>query len=150
MRTPLFILTLLATVPLHRVEAQGVGAAVSDSSRLQGAWTMASGAADGVPMPSTYLTTMKRVLSGNVLTVTMGGRLYFQATIHLDPSHTPKTIDYHMTAGFTAGAVQRGIYEFIGDTVRFCFGAPNAARPAEFRTVPGDGRTLSAWVPSRP
>lgn len=150
MRTPLFILTLSATVPHHQVQAQGVGAAVSDSSRLQGTWTMVSGAADGVPMPSTYLTSMKRVLSGNVLTVTRGGRMYFQATIRLDPSHTPKTIDYHMTAGFTTGAVQLGIYELTGDTVRFCFGAANAARPAEFRTVPGDGRTLSAWVATRP
>ena len=85
---------------------------------------MASGGADGVPMPSTYLTTMKRVLSGNVLTVTMGGRLYFQATIHLDPSHTPKTIDYEVLEGFTKGKTQLGIYEIDGATVKFCFASP--------------------------
>jgi uncharacterized protein (TIGR03067 family) len=80
----------------------------------------------------------------------MGGQLYFEATIQLDPALTPKTIDYHMTAGFTTGAVQRGIYRFAGDTVVFCFGAPDAARPIEFTTHPGDRRTLSAWVRARP
>ena len=37
--------------------------APSDSMRLQGSWAMVSGAADGVDMPATFLTTMHRTLS---------------------------------------------------------------------------------------
>ena len=110
---------------------------------------MVAGAADGCPLPASNVTSMKRALSGNKLTVTMSGQLYFSATIELDPAKSPRTIDYHMTGGPTSGAIQRGIYLFAGDTVRFCFGAPGAARPSEFKTVAGDGRTLSSWIPAR-
>ena len=37
------------------------------------------------------------------------------------------------------------IYELEGDMVKFCFGAPDAARPADFTSKPGDRRTLSVW-----
>jgi uncharacterized protein (TIGR03067 family) len=76
------------------------------------------------------------------------GQLYFSATIVLDPAKSPRTIDTPMTGGFTTGAVQRGIYRISGDTVRFSFGAPNAARPTDFTSTPGDGRTISAWLPA--
>jgi uncharacterized protein (TIGR03067 family) len=143
-------LAVLVSLSATTLAAQAPAPTPSDSARLQGTWTMVSGAADGVSLPAAYVSSMNRVLAGSDLTVTMGGQLFFQATIRLDPGQTPKAIDYHMTGGPTAGAVQRGIYAFSGDTVRFCFGAPNAARPTEFKTVPGDGRTLSAWVPARP
>jgi uncharacterized protein (TIGR03067 family) len=80
----------------------------------------------------------------------MGGRMFFQATIELDPTKHPGTIDYHMTAGPTKGAIQRGIYRIGGDTVTFCFAGAGAPRPADFTSQPGDGRTLSTWVPVRP
>ncbi len=93
---------------------------------------------------------MARTTSGSELTAMMGTQVYFKARIGLDPAASPKTIDYRMTAGPTHGAVQLGIYEFRGDTLRFCFGPPNGRRPGEFTTVAGDGRTLSAWVAAKP
>jgi uncharacterized protein (TIGR03067 family) len=122
----------------------------TDSARLQGTWAMASGSADGAPLPDPYLAQMRRVLTGNDLIVTMAGSLYFRATVVLNPSTSPKSIDYHMTAGTTAGAVQLGIYEIRGDTVRFCFASPNAARPTDFSSTPGDGRTASTWIRAGP
>jgi uncharacterized protein (TIGR03067 family) len=137
------LFAMVATAP---VAAQS--AAPSDSARLQGTWTMVSGAADGVQLPAEYVSGMKRTLSGSNLTVSLNGQLYFSATIVLGPAESPRTIDYHMTGGFTTGAVQRGIYTISGDTVRFSFGAPNAARPTDFMSTSGDGRTLSTWVPA--
>jgi uncharacterized protein (TIGR03067 family) len=130
--------------------AQAPAATPSDSARLQGTWVMVSGAADGVAMPPAYASAMRRVLAGSDLTVTMGGQVFFRATVELDPDQAPKAVDYHMTAGPTTGAVQHGIYMFTGDTVRFCFASPGGARPTDFTTTPGDGRTLSSWVPARP
>ena len=111
---------------------------------------MVSGTADGVVMPAAYLGSMRRALQGNTLTVTMGPQIFFTATIELHSSENPRAIDYHMTGGPTSGAIQRGIYRISGDTVFFCMAGAGAPRPAEFASKPGDGRTLSAWVPVRP
>lgn len=124
--------------------------AASDSARLQGTWTMVTGSADGVTIPSQYLDVMRRTLTGSTLLVTQAGQTFFQATIHLDPSRSPRTIDYQMTAGPTASGLQRGIYRFSGDTVTFCMAGVGGERPADFTTSPGDGRTLSSWIPARP
>ena len=111
---------------------------------------MVSGSADGYTLPPSYVQRMRRVFSGREVTVTMGQMLYLKATVVLGGSGVVRTIDYHMTGGPTAGAVQLGIFLIAGDTVRFCFGAPNAARPSDFTTTTGDGRTLSTWVRARP
>ena len=136
----LTLATLLATT----LSAQSP--ASTDSARLQGTWSMVSGAADGSPLPSDYVKGMKRVFTGSAVTVTMADQIFFKATVRLDASRSPRTIDYKMTGGQTIGATQLGIYAIIGDTARFCFAAPNAARPTDFTTLSGDGRTLSTWV----
>jgi uncharacterized protein (TIGR03067 family) len=131
-------------------QSAGAGTLLTDSARLQGTWSMVSGAADGFPLPPSYVKDMRRVFAGNEVTVTMGGSLFLRASIVLDPTATPKRIDYHMTGGPTAGATQLGIYQITGDTVQFCFGSPNAPRPADFTSAAGDGRTLSKWVRGKP
>jgi len=88
---------------------------------------------------------MKRVCKGDETTTTMGGQMFLKAKITLDPSKKPKTIDYQMTDGFTKGKKQLGIYEVDGDTFKSCFGKPDAERPTDFTSKPGDGRTLSVW-----
>jgi uncharacterized protein (TIGR03067 family) len=80
----------------------------------------------------------------------MGSQLFFRATVVLGRIDSVRTIDYHMTGGPTAGAIQLGIYAVAGDTVRFCFAGVNGPRPNAFITTPGDGRTLSTWVRWRP
>ena len=129
---------------------QSPSATSADSASLQGTWSMVAGTADGYQLPPEYVKTMRRVFVGNEVTVTMGGQLFLKATVALDPTASPKTIDYHMTGGPTAGSTQLGIYQLAGDTVRFCFSAPNAARPSDFTSTPGDRRTLSTWVRSTP
>ena len=110
---------------------------------------MVSGTANGTAMPAQLLTTMKRVATGNQVTITMGERTFFKATFTLDTTRTPRTIDYKMTEGATAGGVQLGIYEIKGDTVRFSMSEVGGARPADFSTTQGDGRTVSIWVRNR-
>jgi uncharacterized protein (TIGR03067 family) len=119
-------------------------------AKLQGDWTMVSGSADGQPMPDEMRKQMKRVCKGDETTTTMGGRVFFTAKITIDPSKTPKTIDYQMTEGFTKGKRQLGIYEVDGDTFKACFGKPGAERPTDFTSKAGDGRTTSVWKREKP
>lgn len=136
----LIALALMVTCP---VRAEDHPVATNDLAQLQGEWTMVSGSADGSPMPDEMRRQMKRVCAGDELTVTMGGQTFIKAKVTIDPSKTPKTIDYQMTGGFTAGKKQLGIYELDGDTFKSCFTKPGADRPADF--APGEGRTVSVW-----
>jgi uncharacterized protein (TIGR03067 family) len=146
----LLLAVAVAVLPTARLEAQNVSSTAGDSVRLQGTWRMVSGAADGYPLASEYVEQMRRVFAGSDVTVTMGGQLFFRATVVLGRTDSIGTIDYHMTGGPTAGAIQLGIFTVSGDTARFCFAGVNAPRPSAFATTPGDGRTLSTWVRSAP
>lgn len=100
---------------------------------------------DGQPLPDEMPKQMKRVCKGDKVTVTRAGQIFFAAKITIDPSKKPKIIDCQMTEGFTKGKTHLGIYELDGDTLNSCFGAPDAERPTDFTSKPGDGRTLSVW-----
>jgi uncharacterized protein (TIGR03067 family) len=143
-------LAALAAVILASVQAADTEVAKEDLAKLQGQWSMVSGSADGQPMPENMLKEMKRTCHGDEATTTMAGQVFLKAKISLNPSRTPKTIDYQMTGGLTQGKKQLGIYEVNGDTFKSCFGKPGAERPADFTSKPGDGRTLSVWKRDKP
>jgi len=113
--------------------------------KLEGEWTMVSGAANGQQVPEDFLKNWKRVCKGNETTVTAVGQLMLKATFTLDPSKKPKTIDYTITDGPNKGKMQLGIYEFDGELVRFCFAPPGKDRPKEFASKAGDEHVLSTW-----
>jgi uncharacterized protein (TIGR03067 family) len=117
-----------------------------DQAQLQGEWTMVSGERAGTPFQADFMKDSKRVATGGEVTVTLQGALFMKATFKLDPSTSPKTIDYAVTGGPNAGKTQLGIYQIEGDKVKFCFSTPGQERPTTFTTGSGDGRTLSTWV----
>ena len=125
--------------------AEDSQAVKKDMATLQGEWSMGSGSADGQTMPEETCKQMKRVCKGDELTITMGERTFFKAKITIDPSASPKTIDYDMTEGPNKGKKQLGVYELDGETFKSCFGAPGATRPADFTSKTGQRRTLSVW-----
>ena len=142
----------LATLPLVALcvvvcpsRAQDAGAAKQELAKLQGEWSMTSGTADGEAIPDSMVRDFRRVCKGDEVTTTMGGQTVMKATIKVDPSKRPKTIDYVMTDGPTKGKTQLGIYEVDGDTFKSCFAAPGADRPTDFASKPGDRRTSTVW-----
>lgn len=138
-------LIALAAVAISLALGADEQAAKNDLAKLQGEWSMVSGSADGQLMPEPLRKQMKRICKGDELTATMSGKVFFKATITIDASKNPKTIDYQMTEGFTKGKTQLGIYELDGDTLKSCFSAAGAERPKDFTTKAGDGRTVSVW-----
>lgn len=117
----------------------------AEMKRFAGEWEMVSGEMGGQAMPDAMAKTMKRVVNDAETTVTMGGQVYFKATIALDPTKSPRAIDYAMTEGPTKGKTQLGIYEWEDGVLRFIFAAPGEERPKDFTSKAGDGRTLSVW-----
>jgi uncharacterized protein (TIGR03067 family) len=85
------------------------------------------------------------VTRGNQTTVYAGPQVMMQMEFTSDSSQTPEAIDYQNTAGSNQGKRQHGIYEFEGGLLKICVSAPGDARPAQFQSPPGDGRTLTVW-----
>ena len=61
----------------------------------------------------------------------------WKGTSTIDPTKTPKTIDFTPTEGDDKGVQRLGIYELGENTRRLCFAPPEKERPTEFSSPPG-------------
>lgn len=138
---PMYAALLLVLLATHPLVAQG-SATSADFTALQGDWTMVSATSNGATYNGISGT---RHVSGDTTTVTVNDQLLMRAIFVLNPAASPRTIDYQVLEGATAGAHQVGIYQLADSTLRFCVASPGGARPTEFESKAGDGRTCSAW-----
>jgi uncharacterized protein (TIGR03067 family) len=115
------------------------------ATEFEGEWQMVSGVMNGVAMDAATLQWVKRVTRGNQTTVVAGPQTMLKVEFTFDPSTSPASIDYLNLHGASKGKRQAGIYSFEGDALTVCVAAPGAPRPAEFASLAGDGRTLTAW-----
>jgi|SRR6266481_5777979 uncharacterized protein (TIGR03067 family) len=119
--------------------------ASAPDTEFAGEWRLVSGVMDGHAMEESIVKWVKRVTEGNQTTVYAGPQVMLKVEFSSDASQSPKAIDYFGLAGSTKGRAQAGIYEFDGDLLKFCVAPPGAARPAQFQSAKGDGRTLTVW-----
>ena len=125
--------------------AQAAGASGGPATELEGEWPLVSGVMSGKPMDESLVKWVKRVTRGNQTTVVAGPQVMMKVEFSIDSAKSPKAIDYLNLAGANKGKKQCGIFELAGDVLRVCVAAPGDPRPAEFTSVPGDGRTLTVW-----
>jgi uncharacterized protein (TIGR03067 family) len=131
---------------LRRQQAGGAADPVkAELAKLEGEWSMISGEANGQSVPEVMRTQFKRIVKGNETLVTSGDTTFMRATFTIDPAKKPKTIDYTLLEGPNKGAKQLGIYEFDGETLKFCFGSPGKERPTNFTAPADSGRVASVW-----
>ncbi len=114
------------------------------ASELAGEWVPDSLVRDGEALPQSMLQYGKRIATANEVTVKFGPQVMLQASYAVDRSPTPMTMDYVLANG----KPQYGIWALEGKRLTTCFGAPGQPRPAEFASTPGDGRTLTVWIPA--
>ena len=131
-----------AARPAKEPAASGGSGPVTE---MEGEWTLVSATMDGKPMDQSLVQWVKRASQGNQSTVTAGPQVMLKVEFTCDLSQSPKAIDYLNLAGSNKGKTQLGIYERDGDVLKYCIAPPGGARPAEFESVPGDGRTLTVW-----
>ncbi len=118
----------------------------SDADKMQGTWQAVTVEIGGAPLPEGIVTNLKHEIKGNKM-ITLGVpdiiKEYGEGTFKLDPSTTPKSLDFTVTAGNKKGDELEGIYEFKGDDeLRMCIHIVGKERPDAFVTKEGDSRGL--------
>ena len=123
-----------------KAEAPGGPATV-----FEGEWQMVSGVMNGVAMDASTVQWVKRMTRGNQTSVIAGPQTMLKVEFTFDPSTSPASIDYLNLHGATKGKRQQGIYRLEGDVLTVCTGAPDGARPGDFSSPKGEGRSLTVW-----
>jgi uncharacterized protein (TIGR03067 family) len=114
-----------------------------DRRLYEGIWRVALLESDGIKMPEEDYAkiTVKNELDGR-WTVRLEGEMIWKGVSTIDPTNSPKTIDFRPTEGADAGRTLFGIYEIGGDVRRLCYAEVGKDRPTEFGTWKGSGRVL--------
>jgi uncharacterized protein (TIGR03067 family) len=111
---------------------------------LAGEWKPTTLVRDGDALPPSMLKYGVRTATADEVTVKFGPQVILKARYSVDRSKSPMAMDYVLSDGNR----QAGIWKFEDGRLTTCFGAPGSARPTEFVSAKGDGRTLAVWVTS--
>ena len=136
------LVTLLCTLLLTGsggtgARADGKAAVEKELKKFQGTWRFESVEAGGKKLPIAQFKGITVTFEGDKSTVKKGDKLIQVATLKLDPSKSPKTLDVTVAEGPNKGAVILGIYEISADTLKVCFDPEGKKRPTEFKGASG-------------
>src|SRR5262249_27610118 len=111
-----------------------------ERQKHQGTWKAVSVKVDGKMMPDAFLQTLVDpcvIKDAKWTRHHSGGKVGHRGSYTIDPTKSPKTINFLITEGVGKGQTQLGIYEITGDTVKICFAAPGKQRPNDFSCKQG-------------
>jgi uncharacterized protein (TIGR03067 family) len=137
------VLLFCFTCLLFAAEPRGNDADKKELDKLQGDWTMVSMEFRGKKASDEEVKNYKLTIKDDQWTVTVNGRDN-KATIKIDPSKDPKTIDLTFTINDVI-SLSRGIYKLDGDTLSVCRNMGDNERPKEFKTSEEAGGGLVVW-----
>jgi uncharacterized protein (TIGR03067 family) len=143
MRKAVCILAAELAVALVSIDAMA-GDAKEDLKAFQGTWDLIYFERDGKEVKLQNDT--KAINTGDKFVVKHGDQVIAAGTMKLDPSKKPKASETTYTEGPDKGKTFKGIYQFEGDTVKFCrAGSPNDERPTEFTTKSASGQFVAVY-----
>ena len=136
------LVTLLSTLVL--TASGGTGGRAGDKAdvqkelkKFQGTWTFESVETGGKEVPAAEFKGITVTFEGDKYTVKKGDDVIQAATLKLDPSKSPKTLDVTVAEGPNKGAVMLGVYEISPDTLKVCFDPEGKKRPTQFTSASG-------------
>jgi RNA polymerase sigma factor (sigma-70 family) len=133
--------------PAPRPEARSAAAvarAATDRDRLQGTWAVVGSEMDGVKDFDRPRGHERLVVTGDRVTY-WAPKGPLDGRFRVDPTRAPAEIDIE----FDDGAILRGLYEFDGPRLRFCW-TKGGRRPAGFDTSTGELLTFLYTYEKRP
>ena len=130
-------LALLLLLPAALLHAD----APTADKDLDGDWEVVAMVRDGKEGTPPADAKPQVTIKGDAVTFKTGDASH-KATIKIDASKSPKTIDLTPGDGPQEGKTMAGIYEIKGDELRVCHGEPDKARPSELSSKEGSGVML--------
>ncbi len=124
------------------VQGKGTVVVQDDLKQLQGSWAIAVMEEGGQNAPDDLLKDMSVLVKEDKLSVQEKDKVILEFKVKLDPSKTPKAIDFTHILGADKGQTELGIYAFDGDSVRFCINEKGKERPKEFATAATNKQNL--------
>lgn len=127
----------------------GQDVAKSDLQMFQGSWQpVFIRNPDGQPASAEELKAIRLEVKGNGFTLT-NKDMSIAGTFTIDPTKTPKTIDFLLANGKSPDEQFLGVYEIRGDRRLSCFALPKQERPRGIR--PSEkGYLIFEWKPAAP
>ncbi len=112
------------------------------AKELQGKWKTVAYNSNGKYAPVQSGREVPSTFEGNMRVTANPINPRQEIEYRLDPTKSPKQFDQRFTGGTMGPWVAQGIYKLEGDTLTICHGGPNVARPDDFTTSSGDGRSM--------
>jgi uncharacterized protein (TIGR03067 family) len=137
-------LPVLAAGLLLAATARAEDAAAKELEKLQGTWSTVSAKLNGEALPDGLVTDLKFVVQKDKVAVKGDAQIlreFAQGTLKLDPSTTPKALDFKVGKGDRKGDVIEGIYQLKGDELTVCARLVGKERPAKFES-PADSNVV--------
>ncbi len=104
---------------------------------IKGIWAVESMTYEGNRAPDDRINgALLTAYDGKDYFQRQGGTIIEEGSYVLDPSKSPKAIDFLIRTGASAGKRQLGIYELDGNNLRVCVAAPGSTRrPRSFEAA---------------
>jgi uncharacterized protein (TIGR03067 family) len=142
------MIVLLASAGLSIAPDEGTK---DDKDKLQGTWLIQSVEAAGDRVPKEDIENIRLTIEGDKYTETRDKAVEEKGTLKLDPTKSPKTIDFAIKEGMSEGETQLGIYKLDDDTLTLCLADPgDKERPKEFATKAGSRQFLIVFKREKP
>jgi len=146
------ILVAMMAVLLLAADAKD-DAVAGELQKFAGDWVLAGGEKEGQKLTQEQIKVGKINWKGRdcvVVTPHQSPDPIKGTLMSIDPTKSPKEMDWIRSTGPDAGKPFKAIYEFISnDEYRVCFAPPGKDRPKEFKTQPGTGQMMHVWKRSK-
>jgi uncharacterized protein (TIGR03067 family) len=110
---------------------------------LQGTWKVIAAESRGEISSRKEIEELEVIFTGNTIHIREAGKVQERFTYKLDPSKTPRAVDFTFTEGKKKGRTDRAIYQLDGNNLKICIQEnKDAPRPDAFATREGTDLSL--------
>lgn len=108
------------------------GETETDLDKLQGAWQIVSLVEKGKAIPAAETDVLEITIAKEKFSVSEKGKVAVEYSIKLDPTKTPKAIDFTHEGGENKGKTEPGIYTFEKGQLKLILDEDRKGRPTVF------------------